>query len=123
MIADGVSFGATSPTHWLAFEPRYELAEGRNIRQRLGGVRQSSPPSCAQAAGFDVPERRCQFGERHLDLPAGADRSTCGRRTTIGHVGQIGAGHQFEIFPDDVRRRSVCPPEPIAIFAGGWPLA
>ena len=105
MIAGGVSLGATSPTHWLASKSGNELGERRNVRQRLG-ARRGGHRQCAQRARFDMPERRRQLGECHLDLSAD-QISHRGRGAAIRDMSQIRTGHHLEIFADDVRGRTV----------------
>ena len=90
MIAAGVAFGAPIPFHADASNPG---ADRGNIRQ-YAGPRRSGHGQRPQVASPDWTDRRRHGDDEGLDLSAEQIRESC-RRTAIGHVNEIEAGHQF----------------------------
>src|SRR5262249_40268911 len=64
IILGDMPLGATNPTHWLASKPgmnSLRVGTSGSSSERLAVV-------TAKAAGPDISQGSCEFGERHLDL-------------------------------------------------------
>ena len=93
-ISAGVPFGAPKPTQSLASIARYEIAHGRDFRQRFR-ARRGRDRQRAQLAGPDVLERRSQGVERTPAPDRRAGRSSQ-PAAAIRHVDHVDTGHHLE---------------------------
>jgi len=85
-------------------ESRQDFADRGNIRQ-CAGPRRSSHGQRLHLAGPDWTNRRRHSDDEGLDLSAKQIREGR-RRTAIGHVNEIEAGHQFQKLGRHMHRRS-----------------
>src|SRR5258708_5915914 len=84
---------------------RYEFSHSRDIRQHFrAGARGYGQR--AKFAASDILDRRGQRAEHHLHLP-GEQVGQCGRRTAIGYVHHVDAGHYFEQLAGHMRPGAV----------------
>ena len=93
-MSAGVFVGAPTPAQPLELVGRHGVGHGRHVRQRRR-ARRRGHRNGAHFAGTDMGDRRGEHVEHHLH-PA-ADQVGQGlRRTAIGHVDDVDAGHELE---------------------------
>src|SRR6516165_4088070 len=101
----GGTLWCADASHGASLVARHEIANGRNIRQRLGSRRCGHGQS-AQLAGRDVPNGPRHSVEHDLHL-SGKQIDKRGARAAIRHVHEVDTSHHFEEFAGDMLRSPV----------------